>query len=199
MDLSGLPQFTVDEVVPAPSPAAETLVVGRLSHVRGVRDERGWLYRSGGPSVVGDLTRVPAEPGERLEFYTPDADFAPELRPGAVYPWVPGPWDPRHLDLVLAGPGRWTRRAFAAVPARHFRLPDGVTGWQPLGFPLPPGAVETGVEEGGWDHEHCEICFGRIGAGGASDGYVDPGGAWLCPACYARYAVPGDISFALET
>ena len=54
MDLSGLPQFTVSEIRQGPAPDV-TLIVGRLSHLRGVHNDRGWLYRGEHKSVIADL------------------------------------------------------------------------------------------------------------------------------------------------
>ncbi len=196
MDVAGLPQFTVLEVR-APRADGDTEIVGRLSHLRGVRNDAGLLYRPGGPSIVGDLGAVPRDTAAPVVFTTPDAGLAPELTPGAVYPWLDGYWQAYHLDMILASPDCWQRRVFAASPAQYFRQ-AGVTGWQPVGGPLPDGAEDLGVRAGAWDHEHCELCEAHIGAGGTSEGYVDPGNRWLCPACFERYAACGDVSFAAE-
>ena len=193
MDLPGLPQFTVDEVRLQGNRTA--VVVGRFSHLRGVRNDGGYLYRRPGPSIAGELSAIPTAPGETVEFRTADLDLAPELRPGSVYPWVDHYWQPYHVDMVLAG--RWEPRRFAAKAARYFRL-DGVTGWQPDGGPLPDGAEDLGAREAAWDHEHCELCGRHIGGLGDPHGYVDPDERWLCQACYERYAVPRDVSFAAE-
>ena len=194
MDSSGLPQFTVVEVRAGPADG-RSVVAGHFSHLRGVRNNGGWLYRQPGPSVVGGLSLVPSAAGEPVEFRTPDLALAPELRVGAVYPWVDEYWQAYHVDMVLAG--RWEARTFAATPARYFRL-GGVTGWQPEDAPLPKGAEDLGVRGGAWDHEHCELCREHIGGPGDPKGYVDPEDHWLCEACYHRYAVPRDVSFAAE-
>ena len=193
MDLSGLPQFTVDTV--HVEPGGDAIVVGRLSHLRGVRNESGWLHRRPGPSIVGTLDRMPSAAGEAVAFRTPDAALAPELRAGAVFPWVDWYWQPYHVDMILDG--EWERRRFAPGPARYFRL-NGVTGWQPDDGPLPDGAEDLGVRAGGWDHEHCELCRATIGAGGAAEGRVTPHDLWLCEPCFHRYAEPRDLGFMTE-
>jgi hypothetical protein len=196
MDLSVLPQFTVEEIR-LTTKAGETSVIGRLSHLRGVRNERGFLYRSRGPSIVRDLAVIPTSPGEDVEFITPDAALAPELQVGVSFPWLDGYWQPYHLTMIMAPTSRWERRPFLATPARYFRL-DGVTGWQPAEAPLPDGALDLGLRAGGWDHEHCELCRARIGMAGALEGYVDPDEYWLCDDCFERYAKCHDVSFAAE-
>jgi hypothetical protein len=196
MDLSGLPQFTVDEFQPA-SNVDETIVIGRLSHLRGVRNMRGFLYRSSGPSVVGDLAGIPVSTEERVELsvFTSDLALVPDFRIDAVYPWLDGYWQPRHLSMILAPMDRWARRYFVATPARYFRVHD-VRGWQQDDKPLPDGATDLGVRAGGWDHEHCELCQARISADENPEGYVDPDNYWLCLQCFEKYARINDISFA---
>ena len=194
MDLSGLPQFTVEEIRQSPRDP-EVVLVGRLSHLQGVRNQAAWLYRSTGPSLIGTIAQVPIVPNELVEYRTADAALAPELRVGAVYPWVDYYWQAYHVAMVLAG--RWERRTFTAEPARHFRW-QGVTGWQPVDASLPEGAEDLGVKEGGWDHEHCELCRARIGDAKQPDGYVDPEEHWLCLACHERYAVMRDLSFVVD-
>jgi hypothetical protein len=63
---------------------------------------------------------------------------------------------------------------------------------------LPEGAVDLGVRDGAWDHEHCELCNAHIGAAGSPVGYVDPDNRWLCTTCYETYAALHDVSFAAE-
>jgi len=194
----GLPDLSQFLVVEIRSPANDenTIIVGQFSHLASVRNDGGWLYRYPGPSLPGSLSRVPTALGESVEFVTPDATFAPELRPGVSYPWVDQYWQAYHIDMVQAG--QWEYRKFVATPAQYYRL-NGVRGWQPLGASLPPEAEDLGVRPGGWDHEHCEICRKSIGASGDSHGYVDPSEHWLCETCHQKYAAPRDISFAVET
>ena len=194
MDLTGLPQFTVDAIRPGAS-TGDAFITGRFSHLQGVRNDGGYLYRRPGPSIVGRLSSVATETGETVEFRTPDLEFAPELQPGSVYPWVDHYWQPYHIDMILAG--QWQLRTFVSTPAHYFSL-GGAIGWQPVGGPLPEGAKDLGVRQGGWDHEHCELCNARISAADEPRGFVDPEGRLLCTACYERFAVPGDVSFAAE-
>ena len=196
MDLHGLPQFTVTVVRPS-SADGVTEVVGELSHVRGVHNAGGYLYRPSGSSIAGDLDSVPRQPGVAIVFRTPDAGLAPELAPGVVYPWLDHYWQPYHLRMILAGPETWHQRVFVATPAHYFRQ-AGVLGWQPAGEALPADVEDLGVRSGAWDHEHCELCRTAIGIGGGATGYVNADELWLCPACFQRYATVRDVSFAAE-
>jgi hypothetical protein len=54
------------------------------------------------------------------------------------------------------------------------------------------------VRDGGWDHEHCELCEAHIGGSGDPHGFVDPEEHWLCRTCHERYAVPRDLSFLID-
>ena len=194
MDLSDLPQFTIDEVH-ATADDAEGRVVGRFTHLQGVHNDAGWLYRVGRPSVVGNLGQVPAQAGEPVTFVSPDPEFVAELHSGESYPWVDIYWQAYHVSMILAG--QWEPRTFASSPARYFRL-NGIPGWQRDGEPLLDDAEDLGVREGGWDHEHCELCNTHIGGPGDPHGFVDPEEHWLCAACYERYAVPRDLEFVVR-
>jgi hypothetical protein len=144
MDLSGLPQFTVTAVRPQQpdgGPDGNTEVVGYLSHLRGVRNDSGSLYRPGGPSIVGGFDATPRQAGVPLVFITPDAELAPELAAGVVYPWLDSYWQPYHLDMILAGPEHWQRRTFTATPAHYFRLAGPAGACTARDFVLAGGLV----------------------------------------------------------
>jgi hypothetical protein len=196
MDLSGLPQFTVVELKPGRS-SDETLITGHLSHLRGVRNDRGWLFRGERQSMIADLLTPPTEDEMSVTLSVFSQDMTPDVLPGAVFPWLDHVWQPYHLTMILAPVERWESRTFVAAPARYFRL-NGATSWQPFDAAVPEGAVDLGVREGAWDHEHCELCGERIGGAERPDGYVDPDNRWLCGACYATYAARHDVSFATE-
>jgi hypothetical protein len=195
MTVEDLPQFTVDEIHPMEG-EEKTLIIGRFSHLRGVRCPRGYLYRASGPSIGAELESVPSTSAAPVRLLTADAEYAPDLKPGVSYPWLDGTWQPYHLKMVLAPVERWQRREFSAAPARYFLL-DGVTGWQPADATLPDGATDLGVRPGDWNHEHCELCPAELEAASSPEGYVDPDGRWICAHCFANYAMRNDISFAV--
>jgi hypothetical protein len=195
MSLTDLPQFAVEQIRPAAE--GTTLVVGRLSHLRGVRGTRGYLYRVPGPSILGDLDRIPSSSDERVQFVTADAEYAPDLEPGATFPWLDGAWEPHHLAMVMSPVEHWSRRSFSPAPARFYLL-DDVTGWQSPDLPLPSGATDLGVHAGDWNDAQCELCPEHLAAEKASEGYVNPDGQWICAHCFDRFAAKHDTSFALE-
>ena len=183
--LDDLPHFTIDHIF-SKREDVEGCLTGHFSDMRGVRNDQGWLYRSERPSVVGTLKPMPKGAGQVVRFLSPDPEFVGELRDGESYPWVDIYWQAYHVTMVLAG--RWEPRTFVATPARYFRL-NGVTGWQ---------QEDRGAREGGWDHEHCELCNAHIGGPGDPHAFVDPEDHWLCRSCYDRYAVPRDLSVLVD-
>ena len=194
MNLSDLPQFTI-ATIRRGSDNGDAVLIGRLSHLTGVRDTTAWLFRSATGSLIGTIDRVPVSADETIAFETQDLALAPELCVGATYPWIDGTWQAYQVAMILRG--QWTKRTFTSEPARYFRF-AGTIGWQPLDLPLFEGAEDLGIREGAWDHEHCDLCNARIGKSGVSDGFVDPDDHWLCPECYGRYAVHQDVSFVAE-
>jgi len=127
MDLSGLPQFTVDEIRTAAGNPEVTLI-GRLSHLRGVRNTTAWLYRSARASMIGTITQVPAALNEPIEYHASDVALAPELRVGSVYPWIDGYWQAYQVAIVLAG--QWESRRFHSVLRGIFIWLESLAGNQ---------------------------------------------------------------------
>lgn len=189
MKLRDLAQFSVESVRDA---ATNPRLVGHLSHMRGVREGRSWLY-AGDDSVIGDLEQLDPATGAAV-FWAPYWTAESPAQPGTSLPWVDAYWQAYHVSMIIDQTNSWRRAEFVAEDAQAFVL-DGHRGWQKLGQELLDGAVARGVVPGGWDHEHCELCRAHIGAGGAAFGYVDVEDRWLCEACYRRYAEPHDLSF----
>lgn len=195
MKLEELPRFTLSEIRAADA-EDDTIIIGHLSHLRGVRGAHGYLYRPHGPSLMGDLEAIPSTISEAARFRTADAAYAPDLKPGASYPWLDGSWKPYHLKMVLSPAERWQRRSFSASPVR-FYLHDGVTGWQAVDATLPPDATDLGVRSGDWNHACCELCPEQLDPARSSEGFVNDEGRWICAHCFEKYAKCNDISFAL--
>jgi len=196
MSLADLPHFTVDDVR-RPADEGNTIVTGRLSHLRGVRGTRGYLFRVPGPSILGDLDRIPSASVEAVQLVTAEGAYAPELLPGATYPWLDAAWEPHHLAMVLSPVEHWSKRSFSSAPARYYLL-DETTGWQSPDLPLPRGATDLVVHAGDWNDAQCELCPEHLVAEKSSDGYVNPDGRWICAHCFDRFASRHDLSFVLE-
>ena len=98
-------------------------------------------------------------------------------------------WTPDQMDLVEDRSRGWHEQVF-----------------QPLDSVVFPGeeytlARKKGEDErqlsqgtvmpGGWDHEHCALCWRTISPepGDDSSGYTD-GQDWLCKPCYDKFIVP---------
>ena len=115
----------------------------------------------------------------------------------------------RAVNLVLLGPmsefpteAWWTMRQRTLVDDRSRQ-------WREQVF-RPSAAVEREVESrritgkaeavpsaddsiiaGGWDHDHCALCWVKISAhpGDEPSGFTD-GNDWVCRDCFSRYLEP---------
>src|SRR4051812_45104331 len=100
-------------------------------------------------------------------------------------------WTPQQGQLVEDPTRTWHRADFAPSDMVLLRRGDGQAS---VGRSLSPNEVppsDAEIVKGGWDHEHCELCWAEISAAGGnpSAGYTD-GKGWLCTACYDRYIAP---------
>jgi hypothetical protein len=60
---------------------------------------------------------------------------------------------------------------------------EGGTLWKPYrGQPYDPAVCQ--FIEGGWDHEHCDVCNARVTDGDAYWTNDGPEHVDLCPACF---------------
>ena len=97
-------------------------------------------------------------------------------------------WTPTQLALVEGRSRLWRLTSFEPSDALAFEsggqiavckrdADDDVSG---------PALVP-----GGWDHEHCELCWEKIFLipGTNHSGYTD-GREWLCVECYEKFIVP---------
>jgi hypothetical protein len=72
------------------------------------------------------------------------------LRAGGSYPYLEGYWGER-AELVLDEDQTWREADYR---------------------PRDTTRIGGGVIPGGWHHEHCSICWERIGVGGQPSGFV---------------------------
>jgi hypothetical protein len=114
---------------------------------------------------------------------------------GATFALCSEYWSDK-LNLVLDKNLRWNRITFAALDA--FVEPAETPGWRKWSAATPEDKNRTDgkIAPGGWDHEHCEICWTHIDPG--DDGYKNEPNNWVCVKCFERYVAPHDLRFALE-
>ena len=107
-----------------------------------------------------------------------------------------------HVWMVEEGPSAWTSNTFEASDAiaERFIGTDGqsyrkTTKLQTASQSTAADLGEKWIVPGGWDHEHCALCWTHIDPG---DRYFHHSelNAFLCVRCFERYVVAGDISFA---
>ncbi len=53
------------------------------------------------------------------------------------------------------------------------------------------------IVSGGWEHEHCRICWEKIGQGGAPTGFLSEDDEWACTRCYQEYVLPKSVGFVM--
>ena len=117
------------------------------------------------------------------------------LRPGFEYEYLDGYWGER-AELVLDRSRVWSLTAFKSLDAVEFIVEGtrirGMWGQEPMA-----NAESVHRVEGGWDHEHCSICWETIGPyeGEENTGYRNQSGEWVCVRCYQSYVVPKKLDF----
>jgi len=168
--LRRLPLFSVEQ---RDTKGDKTVWSGRLARV-GSPKPGGYLVSEEGGVVRGDWMEV-EEDKTRGRFQVGEVVRGE----AAVDVWrciSEGYWDER-VELILAR-HTWT--------VQEFRAGDCVS--------YPGDGGKPTVVPGGWDHEHCAICWEKIGSGGQQRGYENDGD-WICAACHDQYAVPVSLGF----
>jgi len=98
------------------------------------------------------------------------------LERGRAYPYLDGYWGER-AELVYDAARVWVRAEFR-----------------------PRDSVRQGkVISGGWDHEHCRICWEKISESTQPFGYHDQDEDWVCESCYEKYVTTKSIDFITAT
>jgi hypothetical protein len=164
-----------------------------------------WLALELPESVSGDVIAADPATGRVLLHLLGEADLAP----GQSYPLLPGYHDSYHVWLVLDESRRWTRTRFTPSDAIATPAQDGFTCLRPSGehrgggsryYPPQPDTATPSpsgeIVEGGWDHEHCALCWATISPYAEPEGYVDDEwGKWVCCKCYDNYVSKHDLGF----
>ncbi len=156
----------------------------------------GWI----GAIVLGESRfiwghfRNVAPSSYTCSFCPDQASESSELRPGTPYPFIDGYWGER-AELVLDRGRQWRRT--------HFQPSDMVCSYAGcrggMATRLSPEAPSGGdVVPGGWDHEHCDICWKTIGFGGEAVGYFDSPDTWVCEVCFSSFVEPRSLAFIVD-
>lgn len=168
---------------------------------RGLFDASPWvgedwiagLYLGGGRFLWGRFRDVDAE--ARSCSFRPDEVAQPSaLSPGESYPFMESYWG-RRAELVLDEGRHWHRADFKAGDMVRYPVEGGGRLSTRSSSQAPAGGE---VVPGGWDHEHCEICWQRIGSGGEPEAFFSPQNSWVCEACYGHFVVPRSLAFAKD-
>ncbi len=138
--------------------------------------------------VVGDFVQVDAVAGTARVRVNDVSDVA-GLRTGEAYPFLDLYWGDRAI-LVLDRSRTWRQETFQPVDAvESFR--DG----QRVLTMVSTGQTGGSLVPGGWDHEHCEICYAKLSEREQPVGWISSKGEWLCNQCHADYQVPRSLAF----
>ena len=178
--LNDLPHFAVERI---DQENADAILFGRVSGPP-PRTGRSWLYVHREKSIIGDLSL--AGDGQAV-FRSPPWAITEKVRIGASFPIVAEPWQAYQVEMILDDPDRWEHRLFVPSDAMEFSQPGQAPGWRATtksGSPLPGGAKALRTIPAGWDHEHCDLCFQKIGHAGQDSGHVHRSNYWLCERCY---------------
>lgn len=176
-----LPEFVVETIVDADA-------LGRFERSKWVGEGWGVALRVGDQFVRGEFTQVDASSSSARVRINNAADIA-ALRVGESYPFIDLYWGDRAI-LVLDRSREWVRTTFQPV--------DAVERYTEECRVLSKASPERAggrVVAGGWDHEHCEICWEKIGRLGQPIGWANARSEWLCEACYEAYLVPRSLEF----
>ncbi|HXE53219.1 MAG TPA: ankyrin repeat domain-containing protein [Tepidisphaeraceae bacterium] len=194
INLTDLNQFTILASRPA---ADSTQLTGRLSRPGSLGPgDTVRLFITLEDDVLGQVSQVDPDAGTAVLSVLTE-HVSPAIITGTSLPLYDDYWyDGVHLVLDIGL--RWTRTQFVAPDA--FIQDAPMPGWRQSRAAKPgdEGRADGTIVPGGWDHEHCGICWRHIGSGGDPEGYVTGSNEWVCTSCYRRYVEPRDLAFVLE-
>ena len=137
--------------------------------------------------VTGELEQLDPDAGTGvLAAWT--SHLHPTVVAGSTLPTFDNYWSGR-VRLVLDARIQWTRKLFGSPDAFEQVMPNGTRMWRAV-EPGDDARTDGRIVPGGWDHEHCELCWTHIGAGGDAEGWVTDEDRWACVNCHSRYVAP---------
>jgi len=175
MNMDDLPVFVVS-AVQQDSPQ----LTGKVNRWRWVGEGHIAYLCFGGNKFVEGKFRNVRRFRKIVSFAFKDPDLAPEIKPGESI---------RYFDSY------WGERALIVL--------DRSLDWQEISFE-PRDAIKTfhdGTKEeipGGWDHEHCAICWATISQKENQDFMKSSQDDCVCLACFHNHVEPRNIDFIKE-
>jgi hypothetical protein len=138
------------------------------------------IMLSPGKFIWGRLASIKTE-DKTAQFILDNEKETALFQIGYEYEYLDGYWGER-AELTFDTTRNWKRTEFVPRDAvRH--LANGTTEDEP----------------GGWDHEHCEICWETISQVDEHKfGYKDQNDKWLCEQCFKSYILPKYLDFIKE-
>lgn len=167
-----LPVFIVSSIQPE-SPQ----LMGEVSRWDWVGEGHfAYLYLDDDQIVEGKFRNV-NESSNLAAFAFSQPDSVPKITSGASIPFFDGYWGER-AQIVLDRSLEWHETTF--------KPSDAIKSY-------PGGRKE--VIPGGWDHEHCAICWAKISQSENPIFKKSNQDDYVCLDCYANHITPRNIDF----
>ena len=184
-ELNLLPRFQITKVVGEDSPSFEGVFDVEIDM------RKGWycyFISCDGKVIEGKCDAY--DPVTKNSTFKPeDGQDVSYLKTGETYSYLDSYWGER-AALVLDESLEWSRVEFVPQDAVEWRNEHGLRHWAKVG-----GSSTGELLKGGWDHEHCEICWETISQHDQKHGYVNQHDQWVCEQCYSKKVGPKRISF----
>ncbi len=156
-------------------------VTGLLSgHETWVGDGRVGFLRHGATMIIGHWRQR----YDVWEFRPDNHDQIPVVVALSAWEVLDGYWGGR-AAIVLDETRPWHKAHFSATDSIWWKRNT-------------EGELTSEVVKDGWDHEHCAICWEKIGACGQPEGYVS-NRTWVCEHCYTKFVRQRSLEFIPTT
>lgn len=213
--LSDPPQFTIQKIEQTDTPTtierteavfsyeyvprsrySSTKCVGTFTHLRGLSIKKGLnridIYKHPAVFIDGKFEVLNLR-RKQAAFFPIEEDMEAHLEVGQTYYCFDGYWAMR-AELVLDRSKTWVKIRFEPRDAIECRVDNMRVVTQP-GAKVPEKVESPRIVKGGWDHEHCNICWATIDEFRNQYAYIDQEKHWLCEDCYNNYYVPQSLHF----
>ena len=101
------------------------------------------------------------------------------------------------VRLVLDQRRSWKQIDFRPRDAFEQPNPGGGRMWR-IATDADRHRTDGRIVPGGWDHEHCDICWAKVSESNQRGAYVDDRDHWLCEMCHSMYVQRGDVGFVVH-